>query len=77
MDTETRIMLRERPELIRFIRVHPQWYRYLAREPASFSDLEREAKVYYGKTLPQRVERIGNQLQMLRLLAGMAKEFGE
>ncbi|WLV25663.1 YlbE-like family protein [Aciduricibacillus chroicocephali] len=77
MDSDTRIRLREQPELIRYVRMHPDWYRQLSRDPESFSKLEKEAKVFYGKTFPQRVERIGNQLQMLRLLAGMAKSLDE
>lgn len=77
MDSETRIKLREEPELIRYVRLHPEWYRQLSRNPDQFPQLEKEAKHFYGRTFPQRVEKIGSQLQMLRLLAGMAKSLDD
>lgn len=77
MDNDVRIKLRERPDLLQYIRKHPEWYRYLSRDPERITDLEKGAKVFYGKTFPQRVEKIGNNLQMLRMFASLAKEMGE
>jgi len=77
LDNHARIKLRERPDLLQYIRKHPEWYRYLSRNPERMIELEKEAKIFYGKTFPQRVEKISNNLQMLRMFASLAKEMGE
>lgn len=59
----------KREELIRFIRYNPIWYRYLTRDPSRIHEMEKEAKRFYGKTLPQRIEKINNNVQMLNMLA--------
>lgn len=59
-------------KLIFFVRYHPVWYRYLSRDPNSIHELEKEAKRYYGKTLSQRVERIGSNMQMLNMMIQFA-----
>ncbi|MEN1966993.1 YlbE-like family protein [Lentibacillus sp. N15] len=63
--------LQSRPDLLHFIRYNPSWYRYLTREPDQLSELEKAAKQFYGKTLPQRFEKLSNQVQM----AGMLLQF--
>ncbi|MRH42141.1 hypothetical protein GH741_05555 [Aquibacillus halophilus] len=64
--------LRSRPELLKFIRLNPQWYRELTRNPSRIQDLEKEANVFYGRTVPQRIEKISNQVQMVSMLIQMA-----
>ncbi|WP_077325965.1 YlbE-like family protein [Virgibacillus siamensis] len=72
MQRNTYKALYENPSYINFVRQNPIWYRYLTREPDCIREIEREAKVYYGKTLPQRVEKFGNHLQMIHLFAQLA-----
>nr|WP_153735962.1 YlbE-like family protein [Aquibacillus halophilus] len=64
--------MRSRPELLKFIRLNPQWYRELTRNPSRIQDLEKEANVFYGRTVPQRIEKISNQVQMVSMLIQMA-----
>ncbi|WP_085992495.1 YlbE-like family protein [Oceanobacillus senegalensis] len=64
--------LYNRPDLVNFVRQHPIWYRYLTRDPNVLAEMEKEAKVFYGKTLPQKLERIGNNVQMLQMLIQFA-----
>lgn len=64
--------LQSRPELLRFVRLNPHWYRELTRNPNAIYDLERESKFFYGKTVPQRIEKVSNQIQMVSMLMQMA-----
>lgn len=64
--------LRARPELANFVRYNPVWYRYLSREPQRIYELEEEAKLFYGKTLPQRLEKLNSQVQMVNMLIQFA-----
>ncbi|WP_156290447.1 YlbE-like family protein [Oceanobacillus salinisoli] len=72
MDPSVYQFLSNRPDLVNFIRYNPIWYRYLTRDPNSLREMEKEAKIFYGKTLPQRMERFGNNVQMLNMLAKFA-----
>ncbi|WP_174613139.1 YlbE-like family protein [Virgibacillus ihumii] len=72
MQTETYRILKNNPSYVNFIRQNPIWYRYLTREPHLISEIEKEAKVYYGKTLPQQIEKFGNHVQMLHMFAQLA-----
>jgi hypothetical protein len=64
--------LQSHPELANFVRYHPMWYRYLSRDPQRVYELVDEAKVFYGKTFPQRLERLNNQVQMVNMLIQFA-----
>lgn len=64
--------LKSNPQLARFVRLNPMWYRYLSREPSMLTDIDKEAKRFYGKTFPQRVEKLNHQVQMLEMLIQFA-----
>ncbi|WP_164669117.1 YlbE-like family protein [Virgibacillus doumboii] len=64
--------LQQNPRLANFVRYNPEWYRYLSRNPYSLYEMEKEAKKFYGKTIPQQVEKIGNQVQMVNMLVQFA-----
>lgn len=64
--------LHQNPKIANFVRYNPMWYRYLSRDPIRVNELEREAKKFYGKTFPQQVEKIGNQVQMANMLIQFA-----
>ncbi|WP_100404591.1 YlbE-like family protein [Bacillus solitudinis] len=61
----------ERPELKQFVRQNPIWYRKLSRYPSQIINLEKEAKFFYGRTLPQRVEKVQSNLGLLMMLMEM------
>lgn len=69
--------LKSRPDLIMFVRYNPIWYRYLTRDPERVYELDQEAKLFYGKTLPQRLEKMNDHVQMIRMfitLTGVMKD---
>ncbi|QDP40069.1 YlbE-like family protein [Radiobacillus deserti] len=64
-------------EMVSYIREHPEWYRRLTRNPDSIQEMEQEMKVYYGRTVPQKMERFASQMQMVSMfiqLAGSMKD---
>lgn len=65
--------LQKHPDLASFVRYNPIWYRYLSRDPDKIYELVDEAKVFYGKTIPQRLEKLNNQVQMVNLLLQFAE----
>ncbi|WP_407268101.1 YlbE-like family protein [Radiobacillus sp. PE A8.2] len=64
--------LQEREDLRRFIRSNPEWYRYLSRNPDHITAMEKEAKVFYGKTVNQRIDKLSSQVQLVSMLIQMA-----
>ncbi|RDW17945.1 YlbE-like family protein [Oceanobacillus chungangensis] len=59
-------------QLANYIRYNPIWYRYLSRDPNRVLEMEKEAKKFYGKTFPQRLEKISNNIQMVGMLMQFA-----
>lgn len=72
MQTSTYQYLQQNPKLANFVRYNPMWYRYLSRDPDRVSELNKESKKFYGKTFPQQVEKVGNQVHMVNMLIQFA-----
>lgn len=72
MDSTSYQYMISHPQLAMFVRYNPVWYRYLSRDPNRINEMEKEAKRFYGKTFPQRVEKINNQVQMIQMLIHFA-----
>lgn len=60
--------IRTKKMLQSFIREEPRWYRLLSRYPHQLPSFEIAALHYYGQTIPHKVERIANSLQMASLM---------
>lgn len=73
MDRTTYHYVKSQPELHRFIRYHPIWYRYLSRDPSMIVKLEKEAKKFYGKTFNQRINKLYKNVQMFEMLLQLNK----
>jgi hypothetical protein len=61
------------PMLRAFVREQPRWYRLLARHPHELSALQLAALRHYGQTIPDKVEKISQSLQMASLMWQMFK----
>ncbi|GGH72285.1 hypothetical protein GCM10010978_09080 [Compostibacillus humi] len=72
MDASTYQYLLSKPELLHFIRQEPVWYRYLSRDPDSLALMEKEAKIFFGKTVSQRLGKMNRQVQMVHMLLQLA-----
>ncbi|OOE12055.1 YlbE-like family protein [Fictibacillus arsenicus] len=77
MRREIQDYLNTRPDLKYYIREKPEWYRKLSRNPFSVAELEESAKVFYGRTFGQRVDRFHQQLQNFGLLMELISVMGE
>ena len=73
MREEVQSYIKQRPEVKHFLRVHPIWYRYLSRNPRAIHELDQEVKKYYGKTFPQRLEKLQSNVNMAKMLFDMFK----
>lgn len=74
---EVQMYLNQRQDLKHYIRINPIWYRRLSRNPQSINQMDQEAKIYYGKTFPQKVERFQSNLNMAMMLLEMMKGMGK
>ncbi|MED3647880.1 YlbE-like family protein [Halalkalibacterium halodurans] len=61
------------PELKRFCRQHPIWYRRLSRDPQQLAELQKEANYFFGRTFGQRVDRVQKNLGMIMMLIEMLR----
>ncbi|AMV10335.1 YlbE-like family protein [Geobacillus sp. G4] len=61
------------PMLRAFLREQPRWYRLLARRPHELSTFQLAALRHYELTIPDKVERISQSLQMASLMWQMFK----
>lgn len=55
----------------RFIREQPYWYRKLSRDPTQLEKCEIASLNYFQKTIPHRVEKFANGLQMASVMMNM------
>jgi hypothetical protein len=63
--------LRSRAQLQQVLRVQPNWYRRLTRNPQDLPLLEISALHYYKQTIPHQVEKFSYGVQMASMLMGM------
>ena len=61
----------QNPELQGVIREQPQWYRQLSRNPNQLEAFEIASLHYYKKTIPDRVEKFSNGVQMATMMVSM------
>lgn len=72
MEPECYEQLMRKKDLIQFMRLNPEWYRYLMREPDRVFEMERIAKEYFGKTITQRMDKMQQNIQLIQFLMNMA-----
>lgn len=77
MRREIQSYLQSRPDMIMFVRENPIWYRKLSRSPDKVFEIEQEAKVFYGKTLPQKIDRLNGRIQLVNMLLSMMNVMGD
>ncbi|GAF22238.1 MULTISPECIES: YlbE-like family protein [Shouchella] len=73
MRADIRAKMMQDQKIREFMRYHPEWYRHLSRNPERLAEMEKESNYFYGKTFPQRVERMQNNVSMMVMLMEMIK----
>ncbi|MTH52605.1 hypothetical protein GKZ89_04230 [Bacillus mangrovi] len=71
MRKEIQDYIQSKPEITKFIREQPQWYRKLARNPKASEEMNLAMMHYYQKTIPHKVAQFSNSLQMASMMLGM------
>ena len=69
--------IRSNPDLHHYLRMNPVWYRRLGRDPEMFEKMVQESKVYFGKTLSQRVDQIHQNMNMAMMMIDMMRQVNE
>lgn len=72
MDKDCYNYLKSQPNLLKFVRYNPEWYRYLTRDPNRITEIEKESKKFYGKTWSQQFEKANGHLSMMKMLIELA-----
>jgi len=73
MNIEVYNYLKANPELLMFVRYNPIWYRYLSRDPQEVFRIEKEARMFYGKTFSQRLEKLNENIHLTAMLIEMSQ----
>jgi hypothetical protein len=63
--------LERQKDLKQFVREQPLWYRKLSRNPYDLQSLQIQSLQYYKKTIPDRVEKFSNSVQMAQMMFHM------
>lgn len=71
MRKEIREYLQQSKDLQQYVREQPRWYRTLSRNPTEISQLEVASLQYHKKTIPHRVEKFSNGVQMASMMISM------
>lgn len=64
-------LIKENEDWHDFIRKQPAWYRRLSREPSEFKQFEIAALNFHQKTIPHKVNKMSNNLQLASLMVNM------
>lgn len=71
MRAELYDFIQSNDDLKRFIREQPIWYRRLTRNPQEVEKFEIAMMNHYKKTIPDKVGKLQNQVQMASFLLEM------
>lgn len=65
MFIETQMLIRNNPNLYRYLRENSYWYKYLNRSPAYLKEVEQEMKSRYKLRAEDKMEKIRDRLDMV------------
>lgn len=73
MNVETQIKIRNNPYLYRYLRDNSAWYKALNRNPDMIKQMEIEMKNAYKLNLTDKIENIGQRIEMVRTFMDILK----
>ena len=65
MSIESQFYLNKNPNLKKFLHENPKYYKFLNRNPAFIFELEKIMKEKYKLTLPDKLNKFKDKLDML------------
>ena len=66
-----------KPDYRHFIRLNPEWYTRLSRDPSQIHFMKEKVDDFYGRSLTKKVEKFGQQLDMINMLIDLAMVAGD
>ncbi len=63
--------IRENEDQLKYLRLHPIWYRRLTRNPQDYEKFGTEAVYHFEKSIPHRVSKLTNSVQIANMMLGM------
>ena len=73
MDIKTQIIIKNNPNIYKYLREYSYWYKFLNRDSNSLKDLEKEMKDRYKLTAEDRLESINNSLSLIHSFMDVLK----
>ncbi|MDR9795506.1 YlbE-like family protein [Aeribacillus sp. FSL K6-1121] len=71
------LYIQQNPLLKQYIREKPYWYRTLTRHPEFLEKMEISMANDYYLTLPHKIEKFSNSIQMMSMMLSMLQAFRE
>ena len=65
MNLQLQMMIKNNPNLHRYLREHSYWYKYLNRNPLSIKNLEQEMKAKYKLTTEDRISNASKNIEIV------------
>ncbi len=73
MQVEARIIINSNPNLKKYLKEHSTWYKYLNRDVRFLKKMEEEMKKEYKLTTEDRIEKIGESINLVSNLLSVLK----
>lgn len=73
MNIKTQIIVRNNPNIYRYLRENSYWYKYLNRNGESIKELEKEMKDRYKLRTEDRLESINNSISLIHSFMDVLK----
>lgn len=71
MRKDVYMYVKQNKELLNFLREQPRWYKILMRNPNDIRKMEIAALHYYKRSIPHKVEKFTNGVQMASMMMSM------
>lgn len=65
MTIDVQFIIKNNPNIYRYLRENSYWYKYLNRNPLLIKELDKEMKNKYKLTTKDKVEKISHNLDMI------------
>ena len=63
--------IQENEDLKKYLRIQPLWYKRLMRNPYELDTFETEAKYFFEKSIPHRVSKLSDSVQVASMMLQM------
>ena len=65
MNLHTQMIIKNNPNLHKYLREYSYWYKYLNRDPSSIKQLETEMKQRYKLTTEDKISKVSKNVEMI------------